>query len=77
MGDRRSALQKATSDALLESGVAAEGLLFSQLAEVSNPPFCQQRANGYVLMGTRILGIQAKNGSEWLGEWLRRLFGGS
>ena len=34
----------------------------------------RQRANGYVLMGTRILGIQAKNGSEWLGEWLRRLF---
>ena len=37
----------------------------------------RQRANGYVLKGTRILGIQAKNGSEWLGEWLRRLFGGS
>ena len=28
-------------------------------------------------MGTRILGIQAQNGSEWLGELLRRLFGGS
>ena len=28
-------------------------------------------------MGTRILGIQAQNGLEWLGEWLRRLFGGS
>ena len=37
----------------------------------------RQRANGYVLMGTKILGIQAQNGSEWLGEWLRRLFGGS
>ena len=24
----------------------------------------RQRANGYVLMGTRILGLQAKNGSE-------------
>ena len=37
----------------------------------------RQRANGYVLMGPRILGIQAQNGPEWLGEWLRRLFGGS
>ena len=43
----------------------------------NGPVLARQRANGYVLMGTRILGLQAKNGSEWLGEWLRRLFGGS
>ena len=56
--------------------------------DIRVPPYCvsrhhvwnghhRQRANGYVLMGMRILRIQAKNGSEWLGEWLRRLFGGS
>ena len=55
-------------------------LLWMRLLQIrlySVPATFRQRANGYVLMGTRILGIQAKNGSEWLGEWLRRLFGGS
>ena len=37
----------------------------------------RQRANGIAIKGSEFLGPQAYNGSEWFGEWLRRLFGGS